>query len=72
MFSFEDGNENGMRGINQALMNIHLILERDRRKTKQEHESVIRGLEFILGTVLIMGGCIFLMQVRNISARALA
>ena len=68
MFSFEDGT----RGINQALMNIHLILERDRRKTKQEHESVIRGLEVILGSILFIGGCIFLMQVRNISARALA
>ena len=67
MFSLEDG----MRGVNQALMNIHLVLERDRRKTKQEHESVIRGLKFILGTVLIIGGCIFLTQGRNISARAL-
>jgi hypothetical protein len=71
MFSFEDGNENGMRGINQALMNIHLILERDRRKTKEDHESVVRRLEVILGSILFIGGCIFLTQGRNISARAL-
>jgi hypothetical protein len=68
MFSFEDG----IRGVNQALMNIHLDLEKDRRKTKEEHESVIRGLEFILGSVLFFGGCILLTQGRNISARALA
>ena len=67
VFSYEDS----IRGINQALMNIHLVLERDRRKTKEQHESVIRGLEFILGSILFIGGCIFLMQGRNISARAL-
>ena len=67
MFSFEDGT----RGINQALMNIHLVLERDRRKTKEDHESVVRRLEVILGSILFIGGCIFLMQGRNISARAL-
>jgi hypothetical protein len=61
VFSYEDS----IRGINQALVNIHTEVEKDRRKSRGEHEKVMRGMDVILHVVLILGVCVLLMQGRD-------
>ena len=66
VFSYEDG----IRGINQALVNIHADLEKDRRKAKEEHEKVMFGIDLIFISVLIVGWCVLKLKGRDISPPA--
>ena len=66
VFSYEDG----IRGINQALISMHADHEKDRRKAKEEHEMVMFGLNVVFFSVLIVGWCVLKLKGRDISPRA--